>query len=557
MTARLANLAFAASAAPAALGFRRALGRVRETQTRLLGACLARNADTEVGRRWGFAGLRSVEDFQRRVPPSSWDDLEDDVRRIAAGARGVLTKEPVRLLEWSSGSTRAAKLVPYTDSLQAELRRAVGAWVADLFLRSPALAGGPAYWSLSPAHDPPRVEGAVLPIGFLEDAQYLGGRLARVVDATLAVPGAVGRIRDPELHRRVTLAALLGCRELRLISVWHPSFLTLLAGSLGERWDELLPLVASGLVLEAGLGLPARPERARELDRLGPRDLGALWPRLGLVSCWTDGPARRFLPRVRELFPDVPIQGKGLLATEGVVTIPFGGRRPLAVTSHFFELLDGEGRARTAWEVEDGHVYSLLLTTGGGLYRYRLGDRVRVTGFAGQAPCLEFLCKEDHVSDLCGEKLSEGFVQATVDGLLSRHRLAAGFALLAPETEGLSARYVLFLAPAPDGSPAPSRARVRELARDLEARLAENPHYALAVRLGQLDPAAVVPVGGDAPLRYLTRLAAEGQRLGDVKPTALSPRSGWRAWLVEARPNPAAPVGVAPDARAETVGGTR
>ena len=50
----------------------------------------------------------------------------------------------------------------------------------------------------------------------------------------------------------------------------------------------------------------------------------------------------RFLPELRALFPGVEIQGKGLLATEGVISIPLMGRpAPVpAVTSHFLEFLD-------------------------------------------------------------------------------------------------------------------------------------------------------------------------------------------------------------------------
>jgi hypothetical protein len=51
-------------------------------------------------------------------------------------------------------------------------------------------------------------------------------------------------------------------------------------------------------------------------------------------------------------YPRCRVQSKGLLATEAVVTIPWRGRYPLAVTSHFFEFLSDEGdvlMAPTNW----------------------------------------------------------------------------------------------------------------------------------------------------------------------------------------------------------------
>ena len=82
-----------------------------------------------------------------------------------------------------------------------------------------------------------------------------------------------------------------------------------------------------------------------------------------------------------------------------------------AITSHFLEFLDQDhGDQRLVSELHEGREYSVLLTTGGGLWRYKLGDRVRVTGFAKRSPILEFLEKEDCVSDLRGEKLNAAFM---------------------------------------------------------------------------------------------------------------------------------------------------
>jgi hypothetical protein len=116
-----------------------------------------------------------------------------------------------------------------------------------------------------------------------------------------------------------------------------------------------------------------------------------------------------------------------------------------AATSHFYEFIEQPGAApRLLHELEENHEYSVLLTTGGGLYRYRLGDRVRVTGFAENTPLLEFLGKEDGVSDLCGEKLSPTFVGSVLEELSGERAYSSDFAMLAPSQQE-SPRYVLFL----------------------------------------------------------------------------------------------------------------
>jgi hypothetical protein len=188
------------------------------------------------------------------------------------------------------------------------------------------------------------------------------------------------------------------------------------------------------------------------------------------------------------------------------------------VRSHFFEFLE-EGRARLAHELEEGGLYSVVVTTGGGLYRYRLEDRVQVDGFVGRTPSLRFLGKEGHVSDLVGEKLREDFVAGALARTFEAFSVQPRFALLAPRTDAERPRYALYLecdAPLPDGMPL-----------RLERQLEEQGDYRYAVALGQLAPVEVVSIRGDGLGAYLRRCQELGQRLGDIKPLALSPRPGW------------------------------
>jgi len=176
-----------------------------------------------------------------------------------------------------------------------------------------------------------------------------------------------------------------------------------------------------------------------------------------------------------------------------------------------------------AHELEGGEIASVVVTTGGGLYRYRLEDRVAVDGFVGGTPSLRFLGKEGHVSDLCGEKLHESFVAGALARTFSALRISPRFALLAPGDDGGSPRYTLYLEPA---ELLPSSVAER-LAGTLETELAANPHYRLCVSLGQLAPATVFFVEKDGAVRYLEHRREQGQRLGEVKPLALSRDGGW------------------------------
>lgn len=523
MTSAAANALWLAASLPEAAAFRRACASPAVAQGRVLGAILATNAGTEFGRRHGFGAIRTAAEYRERVPLGGYDDVRAAVERIGAGERNVLTAEPVQVLEPTSGSTAGPKLVPFTASLRRQFRRAVAAWVADLFLRRPWLLRGRSYWSLSPACRPAARTAGGIPIGFADDGEVLGGLAGRVAAATWAVPPSAALGGDLKTFRRSTLLHLLACRELALVSVWSPSFLSLLLAGL----DEGDALVAS---LAAGAGARASPRRVAEVERaLGEADAAArhrrLWPRLRLLSCWADaasaGPARH----LRGLLPQAELQPKGLVATEGIVSVPLLGRQgaALALRSHFFEFLpEGGGDPVLAHEVEPGRRYSVVLTTGGGLYRYRLGDRVEVVGRLGACPLLHFLGREGVVSDRFGEKLGEVEVQEAVTAALAAQGIEAPLAFLACDADGTRGAYALYVE-----APGSGDGALLAAAAAVEEALGARFHYRYCRDLGQLGPVRAFRVAPGGHRAYLGVEAARGRRLGDVKPAVLSLEGEW------------------------------
>lgn len=520
-----------------AAAFRRACRDVAGAQRGLLAGLLAANQGTSFGAAHGFDRLRGPRDYQAAVPCAGHEAFAPYVERIAAGEPNVLTAEPVRLLEPTSGSSGGEKLIPYTATLRSQFQRGVAAWIADLFAHRPGARRGRAYWSISPALGPPRRSAGGVPIGFDDDAAYLGWAERHALRLVLAVPPAVAHLPDVATARYATLLFLLAADDLSLISVWSPSFLTALLAPLRGWLDRLLfdlgrgtfspPCGGDGRPLAHWLrALPARAARLRALAR-EPDDAAffrLVWPRLALISCWADAAAALFLPEVRRLFPGVEVQPKGLLATEGFVSLPLVGREggALAVRSHFFELEEDGGRFVLAHEAERGGVYRVVLTTGGGLYRYALRDEVEVVGHVRRCPLVRFLGRADRVSDLVGEKLSEGHVQAVLARLFGD--APPRFVLLVPVL-GPPPRYRLYVqGGCQDGA----------LAGRLQAGLEESPYYRHAVAAGQLAEAEVRwldEAGEPGWAVYERQCLARGQRAGDIKPAALGLWTGWDGWF--------------------------
>jgi hypothetical protein len=501
------NLAWAAARRPAASRFRAALARPEAAQAAWLARFLRDNARTAYGRAHRYAALHSPRDFQRRVPVVDYDALDPWVARVEAGEREVLTREPVRLLERTSGGARGPKLIPYTAGLLEDFGAATGPWLDDLAFAFPALFTLRQYWSVSPAGRAPTVTSGGVRVGLEDDTEYFDAATRFAMRRLFAVDGSVARL-DLESWRTETLRQLLAADDLGFFSVWNPSFLTLLMEALEARRPELV----------RELSASRRADIEARLEAAGAFVGEALWPRLQLISCWTDAWAQHAVPGLRRFFPTTPLQGKGLLATEGVVSFPLWGQpAPVAaVTSHFleFEALEDPGRpVRLLHELVVGAAYAPLLTTRGGFARYRLPDVVRCVGHLEATPLLRFEGRLDRWSDLRGEKLDAAFVERA----LAAEVPPSVFALVAPEVDSEPPRYVVYV----------ERADAAVLAARLEDRFLEQHHYRYCRDLGQLGPVEGVTVRGGAAT-YVEGLRARGVRLGDIKPAGFDPLPGWR-----------------------------
>ncbi len=511
-----ANALWVASCWPEWRRFGRAAQNVEAAQTALLTHYLQANQNTQYGQRHGFSAIRSPGEYQQKVPLTSYDDYTTDIARVGAGQAAILTAEPVRMFELSSGSSAASKLIPYTGGLKAEFQRGLAPWIYDLYSHLPDLQRGPAYWSITPLTDGQRFTPGGIPIGFESDSAYLGPLGKWLVESVLAVPNSVKTLTDIQAFRYQTLLHLLRQPHLRLISVWNPTFLTLLLEALKPNWDELLSEIAQGNVEQR---IQPDPQRASALKALSPSEPDSLWPRLRLLSCWADGASAPYARQLRTLFPGATLQGKGLLATEAFVSFPLVGVEGgvLAINSHFFEFLDESGDSFLAHQIEKGKTYSVVVTTGGGFYRYQLHDVVEVLGHWRQIPRIRFVGKADHISDWFGEKLDERFVANALAKVFAAHNLTPAFAMLAPN-DGANFHYSLYIEC--DRVPA-------ALAKDLDDALCENFHYDYCRKLGQIGPVQAAQVSNGAQT-YLYTCQQRGQKLGNIKPSVLQKSAGWQ-----------------------------
>ena len=131
----------------------------------------------------------------------------------------------------------------------------------------------------------------------------------------------------------------------------------------------------------------------------------------------------------------------------------------------------------------------MILTTGGGLYRYASGDLIEVTGFFKNTPCLRFIGKKDQQSDLVGEKLSEHQVLESLKLSLNGSRGNVNLAFLYAIRQETKAGYILFVEKISELKN--ETEDWQKIVSDFEKILYQNPYYKQAIDIGQLEPLKV------------------------------------------------------------------
>ncbi|MCU0662116.1 MAG: GH3 auxin-responsive promoter family protein [Myxococcota bacterium] len=481
----------------------------RQAQEARLRCLVGLGARSEFGHLHGLNKVDSYRSFCDRVPIRSYEEFAPWIERICAGEKAVLSSGQVTMVELSGGTSLTNKVIPYTRSLLEEFEAATNPWIFNLFSSFDGLKGTTSYWSISPAMACRQTTTGGLPIGFSDDTEYFGPLRRLALHTMMAVPAEVGRICDTQQWRLSTLKHLLEAEDLGFISVWSPTFLSLLMESLEANLDTLLG--------ELSKARAATVRSAVELSGQAP-SFERIWPRLKVISCWTDGWAKSHVGALRRWFPTTVLQPKGLLATEGVVSFPIAGHTGsvVAVAGHFLEFIDLDHPSALpllADELRQGGSYSPVLTTGGGLYRYHLKDIVRCVGTYLNTPLIQFEGKLDNVSDRFGEKLSARQVEDAFARARTECSLSDRFAVLSP-TEHPIPHYRLFV-----DTDAEESVIARAVAI-LERELRNSHHYDYCRKLAQLGPLQAARVQNGCATFSRTAID-QGRRAGSLKPSLL------------------------------------
>lgn len=403
----------------------------RARQRALLQNLLSLNQGSAFSRNHRLSSDMSLEQFRRAIPVSDYELVRPYVQRVAEGEHSALlgASNKLQMFAVTSGTTAESKLIPVTSRFLADYRRGWQMWGIGAYSEH-ALLQKLNILQVTSSHR--KFETADrTPCGNISG--LVAAMQNPIVRTLYTVPAAVAEIRDADSKRYVIMRLALADPWVGMQITANPSTLLQLAESATGRAEDLLRDIRDGGIrgcelpqhVRATLARTLKPDPARasvlsqvfrEHGYFRPR---LCWPMLGILGVWCGGSAAAYIPRLRELFDNIPVRDHGLHASEGRMTLPLEDNSPagvLEIQTHFFEFIPvREAESSTpivleAHELTEGQEYFILLTTSSGLYRYNIRDVVRCVGFYGTTPILEFRHKGAHISSITGEKIAESHI---------------------------------------------------------------------------------------------------------------------------------------------------
>ncbi|OAE26580.1 hypothetical protein AXG93_4542s1010 [Marchantia polymorpha subsp. ruderalis] len=332
-----------------------------EEQVKFLERILQKNANTAFLQQCKLNGATDVETFRQRVPLNEYDTLRPYIERIIAGdSAQLLSADPVIEIQSSSGTTSGdPKLYPVTEE-EKSLRALIWTLTRPVLNRIiPGLHKGKCMFFY---YIPPTVE----------------------------VIGELPRLTSP--HAVIEASTLDEAYYCHLI-----------------------------------LGLVQREEAEaiRKVCRGGwDGAIRRLWPNAVVLDTICTGTMEAYTPTLNYYSDGLPVICTQLYAsTEGYFGLnmspachPDEIYYTLLPTMAYYEFIPASDDTRKdsldheildLASVELGQEYEILVTTVSGLYRYRVGDVLKVMGFYNKTPMMQFMRRRNTVLSIDTDKTDE------------------------------------------------------------------------------------------------------------------------------------------------------
>ena len=437
-------------------------------QENLLLSLLEENKDTEYGRKYDFSSIHSITEYQDRLPICEYDDFAPYIERMVKGEDNILVTEHIGHYNKTSGTLGFPKYIPLAKKqisicgkyhalhANAEISRQIGyGWNDGKGINlaegsAIVLESGATYGSASSV----AVKGG--PFKNMSSDIYTSP-----IEAKQPAPGVITRY----IHARFALAE----PNVTYICATFSSIIMEMFTYIEHNYEMLINDIEMGTIDES-VDLPDEvrasllkkikpdPNRAAELKNAFSQGFDSpwakrLWKNLQYMYCAAGANFAPYTEKLKKniLGEDIHVFYFGLSASEGFFSTVYridSEESIMAPDGCFMEFIDTEdpdARPLTMDKLKEGKCYELVITNYGGLYRYRMHDVIRVTGFHNKTPLIVFVTRAGYAANLRGEKTSEAAVRHAVQETEKELNLDIADFSIYPDDNAETPTYVILL----------------------------------------------------------------------------------------------------------------
>ncbi|KAK7273184.1 hypothetical protein RIF29_14232 [Crotalaria pallida] len=419
-----------------------------KVQKETLKRILEDNASAEYLLSLGLNGRTDPESFKACVPLVTHKDLEPYIKRIMDGdSPSILTGKPITTVSLSSGTTQGKpKYLPFNDELFVT---GVQTFQTNFSYRNREfpIKNGKAL-SFIYGSKQFKTKGGIT--AGTASANVLGDSRYRILMAALqsqpCSPYEVifGSDFDQSLYCHL-LCGLIFRDQVQLVSAIFAHSLVKAFKTFEQVWEELCNDIREG-VLSSRVTVPSirtavskilkpDPELANLIHKTCTVGLSNNWygliqelfPNAKYVIGIMTGSMEPYVKKLKHYAGDLPLLTTDYGSSEGWLgtnvdpkVAPELAAYTLLPQICYFEFIPlpencVDPKPLGLTEVKVGEEYEIVMTTKAGLYRYRLGDVVKVTGFHNSTPKLKFVSRSNILLTINIDKNTEKDLQLAVE----------------------------------------------------------------------------------------------------------------------------------------------
>lgn len=382
------------------------------------------NKDTVYGKKYHFSEIRDVDVYRQTVPLTDYEAYRGYIDDMIRGEKNILTVYPIISFCQTSGTTGLSKYIPvteealnrYSDYLERRKNKIIRKYNGKrLFINtfrtdlekeieSPLLFSEIYYRFL-------------LKQGYLDMKEYVGGKLLlfqkNADDIFYAKVWAAMLAEDIVIMESIFLYDQL-CFFHYMEKHWE----NVLKGIRNRSIPKELKI--SEKVRKWLLEMEVKEERLVRIEKECRKGFEGivwrLWPGMRLISgisnrayCSEDAALKKYTG-------NIPVNYFCYCASEcymGTVRDDFDFSICLQPQGAFFEFLpyseeqneNEDLKTLLADELKLGEMYEIIITNFSGLYRYKMGDVIKVTDYQDGCPVFEVLFRKNIALNIAGEKV--------------------------------------------------------------------------------------------------------------------------------------------------------